>query len=595
MSFAPINSPNSPLKDAPSPFALPVVLPENIQALHALLHAQHDAHAAAIAMVKQEVTQQAKQEAMEKYRAEVMQEVKEDVMQECMQVAMQECIQIATKEAMRQANDYLIRMLEQIKLARHRMFGKSSEQSSQSRLFDEAETLAQPTTDAEDIAPVPEMPATPKDLSAKQTNTANRGKRSPLPAELARLDVVHDVPDAERICPCGTPMVEIGQDISEQLDIVPMQIRVLRHIRKRYGCPGSMHAPVTAPLPPQPLPKSNASPDFLAMLIAVKFMDGLPLARFEHVLERSGVPVPRQTLARWIIGASALLQPLFNLMRDALLEGDVIHMDETVVQVLKEPGRSPASNSYMWVQTGGPPDKQVVLFDYDASRSGEVPVRLLQDYRGYLMTDGYDGYGKVARAEGVEHLVCWAHARRRFVEAVKVQPKGKRGRADEAVVLIGKLYKIERDHKEADDAVRLQARKAQSNAVLAELYAWMEKAIPVVLPKSALGQALAYMQKYWGRLNRYTERGDLPIDNNRCENAIRPFVVGRKGWLFSDTPAGAHSSAVIYSLVETAKTNGVEPYTWLRHVMRDLPAAKSVEDVEVLLPWSWRMPDLTSK
>jgi transposase len=403
------------------------------------------------------------------------------------------------------------------------------------------------------------------------------------------------VPAAERTCPCGAPMVEIGQDVSEQLDIVPMQVRVLRHIRKRYGCPGSTHAPVTAPLPAQPLPKSNASADFLAMLLIAKFIDGLPLARFEYVLGRHGVAVPRQTLARWVIGAARLLQPLHNLMRDALLDGSFIHIDETVVQVLKEPGKKPTSNSYMWVQTGGPPGKQVVLFDYDPSRSAQVPVRLLSDYRGYLMTDGYDGYNALARTNGIEHLACWAHVRRRFVDAVKVQPKGRRGLADEAVALIGRLYGIEREYKGASDTVRLQARQEHSLPALTALRAWLDKTLPGVTPKSALGTALSYMRDYWSRLTRYTERGDLPIDNNRCENAIRPFVVGRKAWLFSDTTAGANASAVIYSLLETAKANGLEPYAWLRQVLRDLPAAKTVDDIEALLPWNLTLADLTDE
>jgi transposase len=364
-----------------------------------------------------------------------------------------------------------------------------------------------------------------------------------------------------------------------------MQIRVLRHIRKRYGCPGSVHAPVTAALPPQPLPKTNASADFLAMLLVVKFIDGLPLARFEYVLDRHGVLVPRQTLARWVIGASRLLQPLHNLLRDHLTDGQFIHMDETVVQVLKEDGKTPTSTSYMWVQTGGPPDKPVVLYDYDPGRSGTVPVRLLQGYRGYLMTDGYDGYSAVAKVDGIERMVCWAHVRRRFMDAVRIQPKGKRGHADDALALIGKLYVIERANKGATEAQRLIARQEQSVPLLATIHAWLETTLPGVTPKSALGTALAYLQKYWSRLVRYTERGDLPIDNNRCENAIRPFVVGRKAWLFSDTPAGAHSSAVIYSLLQTAKANGVEPYQWLRHVLRELPAAKTVDAIEALLPW----------
>ena len=178
--------------------------------------------------------------------------------------------------------------------------------------------------------------------------------------------------------------------------------------------------------------------------------------------------------------------------------------------------------------------------------------------------------------------------RRRFVEAVKVQPKGERGLADEAVALIGKLCGVERDHQDADDAARLLARQQHSVPVLTALRAWLDKTLPGVTPKSALGTALSYLRDYWPRLTRYTERGDLPIDNNRAENAIRPFVVGRKAWLFSDTVAGANASAVIYSVLETAKANGVEPYTWLRRVLRDLPAAKSVDDIEALLPWNIR-------
>lgn len=497
------------------------------------------------------------------------------------------------KDVKTQALNHMQHMLEQFILARRRMFGASSEQSvNQGRLFDEAEVLAADTTTAQDSVPLPSVSGT-----GKPAGKPARGKRAPLPPVLERVDVLHDVPAAERTCPCGTPMVEIGQDVSEQLDIVPMQVRVLRHIRKRYGCPGSAHAPVTAPLPPQPLPKSNASADFLTMLLIVKFVDGLPLARFEYVLGRHGVAVPRQTLARWVIGAGQLLQPLQNLMRDALLESPFIHIDETVVQVLKAPGKPPTSNSYMWVQTGGPPGQPVVLFDYDPSRSAQVPVRLLHDYRGFLMTDGYDGYNQLARSDGIEHMACWAHARRRFVDAVKVQPKGRRGLADEAVTMIGKLYRIERDCRDASDAQRLLARQEFSVPALATLRAWLNKTLPGVTPKSALGTALSYLRDYWSRLTRYTERGDLPIDNNRCENAIRPFVVGRKAWLFSDTPAGANASAVIYSVLETAKANGLEPYTWLRQVLRDLPAAKTVDDVAALLPWNMKnlhASDLTS-
>jgi transposase len=545
MSFASLQSPFSPGKKGFQVLPLPSVLPHDVDALKTLLMTQQNAHTALIESIRQE------------------------------------------------AHNYVIRMLEQAILARQRMFGASSEQmTAQSRLFDEAEVLAQTSTEAQDIAPQPPATDAPCD---KPSIKPGRGKRVALATGLLRVDVLHDVPEALRTCGCGTAMVEIGQDISEQLDIVPMQVRVLRHIRKRYGCPTRQHAPITAALPAQPLPKSNASVDFLAMLLAVKFIDGLPLARFENVLSRHGAVVPRQTLARWVIGSAGVLQPLHNLMRDVLLDGSLIHMDETVVQVLKEKDKAPTTNSYMWVQTGGPPDKPVVLYDYDPSRSASVPTALLEGYKGYLMTDGYDGYNEVARTDGIERLACWAHVRRRFVEATRVQPKGKRGKADEAVSLIGKLYRIEREHKDATSEVRHLARQSSSAPVLAELHAWMLKQTPLVIPKSALGTALAYMGHLWPQLTRYTERGDLPIDNNRCENVIRPFVIGRKAWLFSDTPAGARSSAVIYSLVQTAKANGLEPYTWLRRVLRDLPAAKSVDAVQALLPWNLRVTDLVGE
>lgn len=199
-----------------------------------------------------------------------------------------------------------------------------------------------------------------------------------------------------------------------------------------------------------------------------------------------------------------------------------------------------------------------------------------------------NGYNAIARTDGIERLACWAHVRRRFVDAVRVQPKGKRGKADEAVSLIGKLYGVEREYKGARPENRHVARQRGSAPILAALHDWMLKNLPLVTPKSALGTA----RNLWPQLTRFTERGDLPIDNNRCENAIRPFVIGRKAWLFSDTPAGAHASAVIYSLVQTAKANGVEPYAWLRRVLRDLPASQTVEAVEALLPWNLRLPEV---
>lgn len=487
----------------------------------------------------------------------------------------------------------ILEIYEQLRLARGRMFGPSSEShAGQGWLFNEAEALVESAPEAGDAAALPPATETSDDMPADAGKKKARGKRKPLPVELPRIDVIHDVPEAERTCACGTPMVEIGQDVSEQLDIVPMQVRVLRHIRKRYGCPKGDQAPVTAPAPAQVLPKSNASNDLLALLLIVKYVDGLPLARFEYVLARAGVLVPRQTLARWVIGTAQALQPIANLMRDVLLGHDVIHMDETPIQVLKEPGRSPTSTSQMWVQRGGPPGTPVILFEYDPSRAQAVPLRLLEGWKGHLMADGLESYGAISFCEGVTRLGCWVHARRRFVEASKVLPAGKRGRAHEALALIGQLYAVEKACRELSDAERLAQRQTRSRAVIDELRRWLDQVLPTVPPSSVLGGALAYLHRQWPRLIRYLERGDLPIDNNPAENAIRPFVVGRKAWLFSDTQAGARASALIYSLVETAKANGIEPYLWLRHVLRALPTATTVEHFEALLPWNLKADHL---
>lgn len=469
------------------------------------------------------------------------------------------------------------KLLEEIRLARHKMFAASSEAHvGQGSLFNEVEALVGADGDQDEGDDQPGTASRP----------AARGKRRPLPPELPRVEVVLDVPESERLCACGQHMVKIGEEVSEQLNIIPMRIEVLRTVRPRYACPGGDTAPVIAPVAPTALPRSNFSAGFLAMLLTVKYVDGLPLNRFTRVLERSGVEIPRQSLARSVINVSKVLQPLHNLARDALLDSGVIHMDETTVQVLKEPDKAPTSQSYMWVQRGGPPGKPLILYDYDPSRSGQVPLRLLEGWQGYLMTDGYEGYNALVRTGGIEHLICAAHARRKFVEAKRAQTKGKRGRADQAIDYFARLYRIEREFKDATDEQRLHARQTRSLPVLAALREWLDAALAVVAPKTKLGEALAYLNKYWSRLVRYTERGDLPIDNNSAENCIRPFVIGRKGWMFADTPGGAHASAVVYSLVETAKANGHEPYTWLKHVLERLPLAKTVEDIEALLPWN---------
>jgi transposase len=482
------------------------------------------------------------------------------------------------------------RLRSQLRLLLAQRFGAKSERvegdSSQLGLFDEAEVDAAAETE-EDSATVTTVAG----------HTRARGHRRPLPAHLPREEIIHDLLDADKICPRdGTRLEVMGEEASEQLDIVPASIRVLHHRRLKYACPCCRQHVVTAPMPAQPIPKSQASAGLLASVATAKYADAQPLYRQSTQFERIGFDASRQTLARWMVQCGDLVQPLINLLRDRLLESAYIRMDETTVQVLKEPGKTAQSTSYLWVQQSGEREHPVVLYDYAPSRAGAVPVALLGSFNGYLQTDGYAGYHAVVAANGITPLYCFAHARRYFIEALKalglnpnklpLKPPDKARRPLKALGFIRHLYAIEHRIREASPAERLTARQADSVPVLHDLRAWLVETIPKVVPGSPLGKALGYLDRHWDGLIRYCEDGRLEIDNNRCENAIRPFVTGRKNWLFSDTVKGARSSANLFSLIETAKANGLEPYAYLRHAFSLLPAATTVADIEALLPWA---------
>jgi hypothetical protein len=297
-----------------------------------------------------------------------------------------------------------------------------------------------------------------------------------------------------------------------------------------------------------------------------------------------------------MVRCGALSQPLINLYRDTLLEQPCIHADETTVQVLKEPGKTAQSNSYLWCQVSGTPGRRIVLFDYDPSRSSEVPRRLLGEFSGYLHTDGYAGYDAVVRENAITRLYCFAHARRYFVDGLKAlglnprklppKPPDKARRLLKGLGFIRSLYAIERRIRQRPPDERFTERERHSQPVLDALKQWADKTRPRVVPGSALGHALTYLDNHWHGLVRFLDDGRLEIDNNCAENAIRPFVIGRRNWLFSDTQAGARASANLYSLIETAKANDLEPYAYLRHVFTELPKAQTLEDVEALLPWN---------
>ena len=494
---------------------------------------------------------------------------------------------IALQQKLDHQSLFIEQLLEQIKLAQHNRFGVKSEAISpdQLRLLLDEMQVVEPIADDEaetTVEPVSQTPASKN----------KRGRRA-LPAHLPRIEVKHTLDDEHCQCEhCNECMVPLSEKISEQLDIIPAKVRVLRHHRTTYYCPGCDDAALkTAPLPPQPIPKSNATPGLLAWLIIAKYLDGMPLYRIERKLTRYGMPLTRSTQASWMIQCGQLIQPLINLMRDRLLSYDIIAMDESRYQVLKEDGKTPQSQSYIWVQRGGPPDSPVILYDYDPTRSQSVPLRLLDGFGGYLQTDAYEGYGAVCRQNNLISVGCMAHARRKFDEALKAQrtvdpDKQKSTLAATALKQIQALYNIERDIKHLNADEKYIIRQEQAMPLLNELKAWLDTNILVVPPRSTLGKAMNYLHRQWDKLTVYTTDGRLRIDNNLCENAVRPFVMGRKSWLFAASVEGAKASANLYSLVETAKANGHEPHSYIQHVLTHLPAAQSLEDIEALLPFN---------
>lgn len=481
---------------------------------------------------------------------------------------------------------------EQFRLFQHQRFAKDRAvpASQGDFFFNEAETIVE----QDEVVSSGEA-ADEEDVAANSSRPRRRGGRRPLPAHLPRIEVVHDLPDAEKSCPHdGGTLHRIGEEVSEQLDIIPAKIQVIRHIRIKYGCSNCEQVVKTTPLPPQPIPKSNASPGLLAYIVTAKYADGLPLYRLENILDRYGAEVPRATSAAWMIRVAEMFIPLVNLLRDQVVSSQYVHMDETPVQVLKEPGKSPTSTSYFWGVCNGETAFPVLLFEYDPSRSGQVPLRLLEGFTGALQTDGYDGYNAVVRLQRLLHLGCWAHVVRKFKDVLKAQKEPtKVGKANYALGTFKKLYLIEEQLADATPQARHARRQIASLPIVRELRAWLDKSLAHVPPTSLLGKAMHYMHNEWTKLIRCFDDGRYALDNNKMENAIRPFVIGRNNWLFSDTVNGAKASATLYSVIETAKANGLEPYAYLRRIIKDLPGAKTLEDIEALLPWNIDKTTLT--
>lgn len=483
------------------------------------------------------------------------------------------------------------RLEEEVRLLRQSIFGPKSEKlpdgdSPQLLLFD-----------------MPENPPEEEDMEADEivvpTHTRKKRGRKPLPKDLPRIEVTHDIPEEEKICACGCALSRIGEETSEKLDIIPTKMQVIVHIRPKYACKEcegldeNTPSVKIAPVPAQIIPKGLATAGLLSHVLVAKFCDALPFYRQEKQFSRIKIDIPRQTMCNWAMKAADACEDIVKLLHEEIRGGPLINADETTVQVLHEPGRRPTTKSYMWVFRGGTPEKPVVIYQYHPSRSADVAEVFLRGYKGAVQTDGYAGYDFLDHWQDVLHVACWAHARRKFYEAKKASATKKAGSADKALAMIKRLYSLEKQAKKDDLNAKgvKEMRQRDAKPIIEEMKKWLEKRVSQVLPKGLLGKAINYCLNQWHCLTNYLENGFAGIDNNRAENAIRPFVIGRKNWLFSGTPAGARASATIYSLIESAKACGLEPYAYLRYLFENLPKTLPAERGR-LLPSALTAQDL---
>jgi transposase len=472
---------------------------------------------------------------------------------------------------------------ETVKKYQDKLFGKKSEKmpvDETPNLFNEAELES------------PQEEKTPKAQKIKVTyERLKKAGRKPLPADLPRIEKIIDLsPEEKSVYESRGTLTKIDEDVNEKLEIIPQKINVIREIKIVYSFK-EKNAPkriITAGVKPQLIPHGIATASSAAYVLTGKFVDSLPYYRQEEIFRRLGIDLSRQTMCDWQIYLYYnYLSRLIDLMKADLKKSYLIGADETSVLVVCEEGKPDGGKSYMWVYRGYQTDKKILLFDYQPNRRGINPRNYLDGYSGYLQSDGFDGYNLVVKTQKIKHLGCWAHARRKFFDCFKGIANEKYPESKVILEWIQTLYAIEKEarSKELSYEELLKLRQEKSKPVLDTIYAWLKENVRLYPPSVDMGKAINYALNQWNHLTVYLEDGRLPIDNNLVENAIRPFVIGRKNWLFSYTANGADSSAAIYSLVETAKANGKEPFAYLNFLLENIPSAKNDDDYRKLLPY----------
>lgn len=480
---------------------------------------------------------------------------------------------------------------EQFRLNAARRFGKSSETVTDDQLsfFNEAEITARPEQDE----PVLETII----VKRKQKRGLNKESLSDLPVER----IVYQLSEEEQICAvCQSPLHEMSEEIRKELKVIPAQVVVVEHVRKVYACrnceQNAVKTPIiTAPMPAPVIPGSFASPSLIAYLMYQKYSAALPLHRQERIFGDFGIELSKQNMANWIIKASEWwLEPLYEVMKKSLMKESFMMADESPLQVLTKDGKPCDSKAYMWVYRSGKFGKAIVLYEYQPSRAGRHAAEFLKDFNGFLQTDDFGGYNKV---KNVTRVGCLAHARRYYTDAIKALPKEARiesTHAHDALVFFRQMFRLEKKWAEENltPEERYEKRILELKPVMEAYLSWLKTKEPQVLPKSKLGKAIAYSLSNWELLTNILKDGQCELSSNLAEQMIRPFAVGRRNYLFCKTPHGAKASAVIYSIVGTAKLNGLNPYNYLKYLMEQLPNTPitSDESLDHLLPWSEILP-----
>ncbi len=472
---------------------------------------------------------------------------------------------------------------EQIKLAKHKQYGASSEMTrcEQLGLFDEVEN------EADKKQPEPTV----------ETITYSRKKRvgkrdedlSALPVE--RIE--YTLPEGEVCAECGEALHTMSCDVRKELKIIPAQVKVVEHVQHIYSCRNcekqNDHVPIVKAAAPSPVIKGSiASPSAVAQIMVQKYVNAMPLYRQEMDFLRNGVMISRQTMANWMIKCAVdWLEPIYVLMKKQLCKCEVIHADETVLQVLQELGKSANTNSSMWLYRSSGSYNPIVLYEYQPTRSSAHPKRFLEGYTGYLHTDGYAGYHNLPSEIIV--VGCWAHARRKFDETLKTIPLKERSgsKAFEGLEYCNRLFALERKYEELPQQKRYEQRLEKSKPVAEAFFCWANSVN--ALPKSLLGKAVHYALGQRKYLENVFLDGRTELSNNRAERSIKPFVIGRKNWLFCNSTKGAHASSVIYSVIETAKENNLKPFEYLEYLLETIPNTTTAS-LDKLLPWSEEIP-----